>query len=626
MQKFTTCKEFVEAQQSLRSLLRLRQDEAQAAVDKRDLLICGDTGCRLNKSLEVLAALQEEIKAAGLDQTVHAQLTGCFGFCEKGPIIKVFPDNIVYFEVHPDDAKEIVHSHLKNNTLVNRLLYQDPDAPKHHVHFEHEIDFYKKQKKIALRNLGRINPREIKEYIAADGYMALAKCLESMKPEDVVNTMIASGLRGRGGGGFPTGLKWQAAAKQPPGKKYIVCNGDEGDPGAFMDRSIMEGDPHSILEAMAICAHAVGADEGFIYIRAEYPLAIDSLQLAIEQATEMGFLGENILGTGFSFSVEVKYGAGAFVCGEETALLHSIEGARGEPSFKPPFPAEKGLYGKPTIINNVETFANVPPIYLKGAEWFSAIGTEKSKGTKVFALAGKVNNVGLVEVPMGITLREVIYEIGGGIKNGKKFKAVQTGGPSGGCIGTNYLDIAIDYESLGRIGSMMGSGGMIVMDEANCMVDIAKFYLDFIMDESCGKCTPCRLGSKRMYELVCDITEGRGAMEHLEKIERLGSVMRDTALCGLGQTAPNPVLSTLRYFREEYIAHIRDKRCPAKVCTQLLDYAITDECINCGSCVKGCPAHCIEGVKGQFHIIDKTRCIKCGKCESVCPVKAIVRG
>jgi NADH-quinone oxidoreductase subunit F len=388
----------------------------------------------------------------------------------------------------------------------------------------------------------------------------------------------------------------------------------------------MEGDPHSILEAMTIGAYAIGAGEGFIYIRAEYPLAIKSLQLAITQATELGLLGENILGTGFSFFVEVKYGAGAFVCGEETALLHSIEGARGEPTFKPPFPAEKGLYGKPTVINNVETFANVPPIYLNGPEWFNSIGTEESKGTKVFALAGKVNHVGLVEVPMGITLREVIYEIGGGIKKGKKFKAVQTGGPSGGCIGPNYLDIAIDYASLGRIGSMMGSGGMIVMDEDNCMVDIAKFYLDFIMDESCGKCTPCRVGSKRLYELICDITEGRGTMEHLEKVERLGKVMQDTALCGLGQTAPNPALSTLRYFREEYLAHIQDKRCPAKVCRQLLDFTITDDCINCGHCAKECPAHCIEGVKGQYHLIDKARCIKCGKCESVCPVKAIVRG
>ncbi|MDR2695770.1 MAG: NADH-quinone oxidoreductase subunit NuoF [Deltaproteobacteria bacterium] len=593
---------------------------------KRELLICGDTGCRLTKSQEVLAALREEIAAAGLDRTAQAHLTGCFGFCEKGPIIKVFPDNIVYFEVRPEDAQEIVSSHLKNNTVVKRLLYQDPAAPGHHLHFTHQMDFYKKQKQIALRNLGRINPRDISEYIAADGYLALGKCLDSMKPEDVVRAMIASGLRGRGGGGFPTGLKWQAAAGQKAGKKYIVCNGDEGDPGAFMDRSIMEGDPHSILEAMAIGAYAIGADQGYVYIRAEYPLAISSLQLAIRQATEMGLLGENILKTDFSFSVEVKYGAGAFVCGEETALLHSIEGARGEPTFKPPFPAEKGLYGKPTVINNVETLASIPPILLKGAEWFSGIGTEKSKGTKVFALAGKINNVGLVEVPMGISLREIIYEIGGGIKNGKRFKAVQTGGPSGGCIGPNYLDIKIDYESLGVIGSMMGSGGMIVMDEDNCMVDIARFYLDFIMDESCGKCTPCRIGSKRLHELLCDITEGRGTMQHLEKLENLGKVMQDTALCGLGQTAPNPVLSTLRHFRDEYIAHVQEKRCPAKVCRQLLDFIITDACIDCGRCIHECPVHAIEGVKRQYHSIDKTRCIKCGRCESVCPVKAIVRG
>jgi NADH-quinone oxidoreductase subunit F len=626
MQKFATFKEFVEVQQSLQPLLDLRRDEAQEMTGKRELLICGDTGCRLTKSQEVLAALREEIAAAGLDRTAQAHLTGCFGFCEKGPIIKVFPDNIVYFEVRPEDAQEIVSSHLKNNTVVKRLLYQDPAAPGHHLHFTHQMDFYKKQKQIALRNLGRINPRDISEYIAADGYLALGKCLDSMKPEDVVRAMIASGLRGRGGGGFPTGLKWQAAAGQKAGKKYIVCNGDEGDPGAFMDRSIMEGDPHSILEAMAIGAYAIGADQGYVYIRAEYPLAISSLQLAIRQATEMGLLGENILKTDFSFSVEVKYGAGAFVCGEETALLHSIEGARGEPTFKPPFPAEKGLYGKPTVINNVETLASIPPILLKGAEWFSGIGTEKSKGTKVFALAGKINNVGLVEVPMGISLREIIYEIGGGIKNGKRFKAVQTGGPSGGCIGPNYLDIKIDYESLGVIGSMMGSGGMIVMDEDNCMVDIARFYLDFIMDESCGKCTPCRIGSKRLHELLCDITEGRGTMQHLEKLENLGKVMQDTALCGLGQTAPNPVLSTLRHFRDEYIAHVQEKRCPAKVCRQLLDFIITDACIDCGRCIHECPVHAIEGVKRQYHSIDKTRCIKCGRCESVCPVKAIVRG
>ena len=598
---------------------------AKPGTIKREILVCGGTGCQSSRSQDLLANLTAEIKAAGLENTAVAHITGCFGFCEKGPIVKVFPDDVFYVEVSPADAKEIVESHLSNNTIVERLLYQDPARPGTFLEKQHDMEFYKKQRRIALFNCGLINPELIEEYIAAEGYQALAKSLKDMRPWEVVKEIKDSGLRGRGGGGFPTGIKWDVAAKQPGPVKYIVCNADEGDPGAFMDRSILEGDPHSIVEGMAIAGYAIGASQGYVYIRAEYPLAISRLQRAVDQAREAGLIGDRILGSDFSFDLELKFGAGAFVCGEETALLRSIEGGRGEPTSKPPFPAEKGLWGKPTIINNVETLANVPQIMRNGAQWFSSIGSQKSKGTKVFALAGKINNVGLVEVPMGITLREIIYEIGGGIKDGKKFKAVQTGGPSGGCIPANDLDIEIDYDSLIGIGSMMGSGGMIVMDEDNCMVDIARFYLDFTMEESCGKCTPCRVGNKRIHEILTAITEGRGTMEDLDKLVNLGNVIKDTALCGLGQTAPNPVLSTLKYFRDEYIAHVRDKRCPAKVCSKLLDYFITDDCIGCMRCARDCPVSCISGEKRKHHTIDTSKCIKCGACEASCPVKAIVR-
>ncbi len=625
MKKIATYKDLADAHARLRPLMALRQEAIHSGADRRELLICGGTGCQSSRSLELLKKLEEEIKAAGLEKKVIAHVTGCFGFCEKGPIVKVFPDDVFYVEVSPEDAQDSVQGHLVNNTAVERLLYQDPAQPGRHLEKQHDMEFYKKQQRIALVNCGLINPDLVEEYLAVEGYQALAKCLKEMAPLDVAAAIKKAGLRGRGGGGFSTGLKWEIAGKQPGPEKYMVCNADEGDPGAFMDRSILEGDPHSVIEGMAIAAYAIGASQGYVYIRAEYPLAIQRLQRAVDQAKEAGLLGENILGSGFSFDLELKYGAGAFVCGEETALLHSIEGGRGEPTSKPPYPAEKGLYGKPTVINNVETLANVPQIMRRGPAWFASIGSEKSKGTKVFALAGKINNVGLVEVPMGITLREIIYDIGGGIKNGKKFKAVQTGGPSGGCLPAADLDISIDYDTLTAKGSMMGSGGMIVMDEDNCMVDIAKFYLDFTMEESCGKCTPCRVGNKRIHEMLTAITEGRGTMEHLEKLTSLGSVIQDTALCGLGQTAPNPVLSTLRHFYDEYIAHVRDKRCPAGVCVKLLNYVIGEACIGCGRCARECPVSCIEGEKRKHHTIDQSRCIKCGTCETVCPVKAVVR-
>ncbi len=625
MKKLASYNDLAAAQAQYKPLLALRQEAAHEGAERRELLICGGTGCQSSKSQDLLKNLQAEIKAAGLEGKASAQITGCFGFCEKGPIVKVFPDDVFYTEVSPEDAKEIVQSHLLNGNIVRRLLYEDPARPGTYLEKQHDINFYKKQLRIALENCGLINPEMIEEYIAADGYQAIARCLQKMKPQEVVQEVIASGLRGRGGGGFPTGVKWKTAAEQPAGKKYMVCNADEGDPGAFMDRSILEGDPHSIIEGMLIAAYAFGSDQGYVYIRAEYPLAIARLQKALDQAKASGLLGQNILGSGFNFELELKYGAGAFVCGEETALLRSIEGGRGEPTSKPPFPAQKGLWGKPTIINNVETLSNVPKIIRRGAAWFAGIGSEKSKGTKVFALAGKINNVGLVEVPMGISLREIIYEIGGGIKNGKKFKAVQTGGPSGGCICEKDMDIKIDYESLSSIGSMMGSGGMIVMDEDNCMVNIAKFYLEFTMEESCGKCTPCRVGTKRLHELLADIAEGRATPAHLEKIASLGRVIQDTALCGLGQTAPNPVLSTMRFFADEYNAHVEEKRCPAGVCQDLLEFFITDACIGCGKCAKGCPVQCISGERKQLHVIDAAKCIKCGACAAACPTKAIIR-
>lgn len=532
------------------------------------LLVCGGTGCESQESSKLVNFLEVILDKKGYKDEVSVVKTGCFGFCEKGPIVKVLPDNVFYVEVSPKDAKTIVEEHVIKGRIVERLLFNEPNE-KQKIEFQENMSFYKKQLRIALRNCGLIDPENIEEYIALDGYEALGKVLTEMSPEEVIKLVKESGLRGRGGGGFPTGLKWELTYRNKNDKKYIVCNADEGDPGAFMDRSILEGDPHSVIEAMAIAGYAIGANKGYVYIRAEYPLAIERLKIAIDQAREYGLLGTNIFDTGFNFDVDIKLGAGAFVCGEETALINSIEGGRGEPNAKPPFPAESGLYDKPTCVNNVETFANVPAIILKGAKWHSSIGTEKSNGTKVFALAGKVNNVGLVEVPMGITLREIIYDIGGGIRGGKRIKAVQTGGPSGGCIPEQNLDISIDYESLQSIGSMMGSGGMIVMDEDDCMVNISKFYLEFTEEESCGKCTPCRIGNKRLHEILNKITEGNGTEEDLERLVDLGEMIKGSSLCGLGQTSPNPVLSTIKFFKEEYLEHINNKNCPAGVCKHL---------------------------------------------------------
>ncbi|MBQ7015621.1 MAG: NADH-quinone oxidoreductase subunit NuoF [Firmicutes bacterium] len=590
---------------------------------KFHILVCGGTGCVSSNSRQIVENLNDAIKAAGMEEDVKVLQTGCFGFCEQGPIVKVLPDNTFYTQVKPEDANEIVAEHIVKGRKVERLLYVDPEE-KAHISDAKHMEFYKKQMRIALRNCGFIDPENIDEYIGRDGYAALAKCITEMTPEEVIDEMKKSGLRGRGGAGFPTGLKWQFARGYQADQKYVVCNADEGDPGAFMDRSILEGDPNSVIEAMAICGYAIGASQGRVYIRAEYPLAIQRLETAIKQAREYGLLGDNILGTDFSFDIQLCFGAGAFVCGEETALIHSMEGQRGEPTTKPPFPAESGFWGKPTNVNNVETFANVPVIFLKGADWFNQIGTEKSKGTKVFALAGKVNNVGLIEVPMGTTLREVIYDIGGGIKNGKKFKAAQTGGPSGGCLTEKDLDTPIDFDNLVAKGSMMGSGGLIVMDEDDCMPAIARFYLEFTEEESCGKCTPCRVGTKRLSELLKDITEGRGTMEHIAEMKRISQVIRDTALCGLGQTAPNPVLSTLAHFEDEYIAHVVDKTCPAGKCSALLKYTIdADKCKGCTLCARKCPVGAISGEVKKPHTIDQAKCIKCGACMDSCKFKAI---
>ena len=594
---------------------------------RSQVLICGGTGCTSSGSVKIAKRLQEEIDKNGLTDEVMVVRTGCFGLCALGPIMIVYPEGTFYSMVKEEDIAEIVSEHLLKGRIVTRLVY-DETVAENEIKSLKETDFYKKQHRIALRNCGVINPECIDEYIGRNGYEALGKVLKTMTPDDVIQIILDSGLRGRGGGGFPTGKKWQLARNlvKDADQKYVCCNADEGDPGAFMDRSVLEGDPHVVIEAMSIAGYAIGATQGYIYIRAEYPIAVQRLQIAIDQAREYGLLGKNIFDSGFDFDLDIRLGAGAFVCGEETALMTSIEGNRGEPRPRPPFPAESGLFKKPTVLNNVETYANIPQIILNGADWFASMGTEKSKGTKVFALGGKIHNTGLVEVPMGTTLREVIYEIGGGIPNGKAFKAAQTGGPSGGCIPAEHLDIPIDYDNLIAIGSMMGSGGLIVMDEDNCMVDIAKFFLQFTVDESCGKCTPCRIGTKRLYEMLEKITSGNATMEDLDKMEKLCYYIKNNSLCGLGQTAPNPVLSTLRYFKDEYIAHVKDKKCPAGVCQDLLTYKIIDlRCKGCTACARGCPVGAISGTVKQPHSIDTTKCIKCGACMAKCKFGAIIK-
>ena len=597
------------------------------------ILVCGGTGCTSNKSLEIIKALNEELNAKGLAEEVKVVMTGCFGLCAKGPIMIVYPEGAFYSQVKVDDVKEIISEHIEHGRIVKRLLHTEEGQTEPVLSLS-DTAFLKKQVRNALRNCGVIDPENIEEYIGRDGYQALAKVLTTMTPQDVIDVITASGLRGRGGAGFPTGIKWKFAKASQGPVKYVCCNADEGDPGAFMDRSVLEGDPHVVIEAMAIAAYAIGSNQGYVYVRAEYPIAVKRLQKAIDQAKEYGLLGKNIFGTGFDFDLEIRLGAGAFVCGEETALMTSIEGKRGEPRPRPPFPAVKGLFGKPTILNNVETYANVPQIILNGADWFASLGTERSKGTKVFALGGKIVNTGLVEVPMGTTLREVVFDIGGGIPHGKKFKAAQTGGPSGGCIPAEHLDVPIDYDNLIAIGSMMGSGGLIVMDEDNCMVDIAKFFLEFTVDESCGKCTPCRMGNKRLLEMLTKVTDGTATLEDLDKMEQLCYYIKANSLCGLGQTAPNPVLSTLRYFKDEYIAHVVDKKCPAGVCKKLLNFNIDkDKCIGCGMCARQCPAGAITrttyiapGHKLASMEIDTAKCVKCGACVSTCKFGAIKKG
>ena len=589
------------------------------------VLVCGGTGCTSSHSDKIIDKLNEELKAKDLDKEVNVIRTGCFGLCALGPIMVVYPEGSFYSMVKVEDIPEIVEEHLLKGRIVTRLLYQET-VQEDTIKSLKNTQFYAKQKRVALRNCGVINPEVIDEYIAMDGYAALGKVLTEMTPQEVIDTVLASGLRGRGGGGFPTGRKWMFAAANQADQKYVCCNADEGDPGAFMDRSVLEGDPHALIEAMAIAGYAIGASEGYIYVRAEYPIAVERLKIAIGQAKEYGLLGDNIFGTDFCFDLHIRLGAGAFVCGEETALLTSIEGNRGEPRPRPPFPAVKGLYGKPSIINNVETYANIPQIILKGAEWFASMGTEKSKGTKVFALGGKINNTGLVEIPMGTTLREIVYEIGGGIPNGREFKAAQTGGPSGGCITKENLDVPIDYDNLIAIGSMMGSGGLIVMDDTSCMVDIAKFFLEFTVDESCGKCTPCRVGTRRLLEILNKITDGKGTLEDLDKLEALCYYIKENSLCGLGQTAPNPVLSTLKNFREEYEAHVVDKKCPAGVCKNLVQIKIVpDKCKGCTLCARNCPVNAINGKVREIHEIDQEKCIKCGVCLNNCKFGAIVR-
>ncbi|SDY46076.1 NADH-quinone oxidoreductase subunit NuoF [Tindallia californiensis] len=591
------------------------------------VLVCGGTGCVSSDAFKIIDLFNKELEKHGIEKEVKVVQTGCFGLCEAGPIVIVYPEGSFYSQVKLDDVPKITEEHLVKGRIVQELIYKEP-GKKEASDSINNMGFYKKQQRVALRNCGVINPEILEEYIAYDGYAAMAKVLTEMTPEQVVEEIKNSGLRGRGGGGFPTGLKWDFTRKAEGDTKYVACNADEGDPGAFMDRSVLEGDPHTLVEAMAIAAYAVGAEYGFVYVRAEYPIAVKRLQIAIDQARENGLLGKDIFESGFNFDMEIREGAGAFVCGEETALIRSIEGGRGMPKVRPPFPAVKGIFDKPTLLNNVETFANVPQIILKGADWFASIGTEKSKGTKVFALGGKINNTGLLEIPMGTTLRETIFEVGGGIPNGKAFKAVQTGGPSGGCIPEAHLDTPIDFDNLIQLGSMMGSGGMIVMDEDNCMVDVARFFLDFTEEESCGKCTPCREGTKRMHELLDKITEGKGTLADVDKLESLAKTIKSASLCGLGQTAPNPVLSTIKYFRNEYEAHVNDKKCPAGVCQALLQFlVIPEKCKKCGICAAKCPVDCISGVKGkEVYLIDQEKCIKCGACLEACPFDAIKKG
>ena len=616
----------VKAREYVHVAMRTSAEEAkkyEGQTFRKNVLICGGTGCTSSDSEKLIAKMREELAKAGLDKEINVVRTGCFGLCALGPIMIVYPEGSFYSRVKVEDIPRIVEEHLKGGKVVKELLY-DETVEGDRIKSLSETTFYAKQKRVALRNCGVINPEDIREYIAVDGYKALNKVLTEMSRDDVIKCVTDSGLRGRGGGGFPTGLKWKFAAANQADQKYVCCNADEGDPGAFMDRSVLEGDPHVVIEAMAIAGYAIGATQGYVYVRAEYPIAVKRLSIAIKQAREAGLLGDNIFGTGFKFDLDIRLGAGAFVCGEETALMTSIEGNRGEPRPRPPFPAVKGLFGKPTILNNVESYANIPRIILNGAEWFASMGTEKAKGTKVFALGGKIKHTGLLEIPMGTTLREVVEEIGGGIPNGKKFKAAQMGGPSGGCVPAEHFDVPLDYDNLLAIGAMVGSGGLIVMDEDSCMVDIAKFFLEFTVDESCGKCTPCRIGTRRLLEILEKITSGNGTMEDLDKLESLCYYIKANSLCGLGQTAPNPILSTLRYFRDEYIAHVVDKKCPAGVCKNLLQYTIdADKCKGCTACARKCPVGAISGAVKQPHVIDQTKCIKCGACMATCKFGAI---
>lgn len=625
MSKIKSFNELKDFADKLKPILYMRENHTKENPEKREILVCGGTGCTSSDSIQIIENLRNEIKKADLEGSVEVLLTGCFGFCAKGPIVKVYPDDIFYTQVKPEYASEIVQSHLINHKVVERLLFKEPSLDHKKVEKHNDMSFYKKQSRVALRYCGHINPENIFEYIGCNGYIALGKCISELSPIEVVEEIKASGLRGKGGAGFPTGIKWESASQTPPGQKYVVCNADEGDPGAFMDRSILEGNPHSVLEAMAICGYAIGSDTGYIYIRAEYPLAIKRLKIAISQAEDSGLLGNNILGSNFNFKIELKYGAGAFVCGEETALINSIEGKRGEPRMKTYIPSKRGLWNSPTCLNNVETFANIPAIINNGASWFRKSGTEDSPGTKVFALGGKINNTGLVEVPMGTTLREIIYEIGGGIPNVRKFKAVQTGGPSGGCITSNNLDTPIDFKSLSSIVSMMGSGGMLVLDDSDCMVDICKFFLEFTVDESCGKCTPCRIGNKRLLELLTKITNGKATLKDLDNLKELATTIKNTSLCGLGKCAPNPILSTLNNFYDEYLSHVVDKKCPAGKCQSLLNYIITDACKGCTKCARVCPAKCITGKPKEKHEIDTKKCLKCGTCMSNCKFNAIIK-